>query len=293
MRLIFLMIMIPLVSFSVNVIFTPLEDLSLLLGPMLRAEESIFMVTYSLDHPLIIEALENAWKSGIDVRVISEVPPSNAHFPVQIDAESSLIHMKFVVIDGSILIIGSSNFTASSLHQFKNDILVFEDASLASHFVSFFMALWDERIPLLNVRSNKIFITNHQLELLVLSEISKARKSVKVMMFAFTHPKIWSTLKVLSSRGVKVEILVDKWFFKNSDLSKMPFSGFNVKLFKDFTVHSKVFIIDDSVVITGSANATVSAYSKNAEVILLIKDKDIVEKYLTYFDSVWQGGEER
>ncbi len=293
MKFILPAIMIPLVAFSVDVIFTPLENVDFILNLINEAESTIFMVTYSIDHPLVVEALERAWISGIDVKVISETVLANVRFPFQIDAESSLMHMKFMVVDSSKLLIGSSNFTVHSFHGSYNDLLLFTDKSLAQYFERFFIELWNGGILTMAVQHGDLLITNVELEKFVLSEVAKAKKSVKIMLFAFTHPQLWSTLKVLSSRGVKVEIIVDRWFFENSNLSRMPFSSFRFKVFEDFTVHSKLFIIDDRTVITGSANATKSAYTSNAEMMVLIKDEEIVSKYLSYFENVWQGGEDR
>ena len=43
--------------------------------------------------------------------------------------------------------------------------------------------------------------------------------------------------------------------------------------------HSKVMVIDEETVITGSFNFTKSAEDKNAENLLVIKDKEIAMKY--------------
>ncbi|AEH50467.1 phospholipase D-like domain-containing protein [Pseudothermotoga thermarum] len=291
MKVVLPLIMISLVGFSVNILFTPLEDVSKIVDLINSAENNVFIVTYSIDHPLIVESLQSAWNRGVNVKVICETLLLNVSFPIMLDVESSLMHMKFMVVDSSILALGSANFTTNSLHTSYNDILIFQDEFLATKFEDFFDELWHGNVQPFEVHLGKIYITNHQLEKTVLFELSKAKKSIKVMMFALSHPKVWSTLKVLASKGVRVDILVDRWFFKNSSLSKMPFSCFNLKVYNDFTVHSKLFIIDEETVITGSANATVSSYNANAEMLAVIKDKKIVEKYLKYFENVWQGGE--
>ncbi|MGA2619639.1 MAG: phospholipase D-like domain-containing protein [Thermoguttaceae bacterium] len=50
---------------------------------------------------------------------------------------------------------------------------------------------------------------------------------------------------------------------------------------KHAIAHNKVIIIDGQVVITGSFNFTDSAETRNAENLLVIRDKALAEKYTT------------
>jgi len=52
-------------------------------------------------------------------------------------------------------------------------------------------------------------------------------------------------------------------------------------------MHHKVFIIDNSTVITGSFNPTGAGNDKNDENVLIIHDKYIAEKYLREFKLVY------
>ncbi len=46
------------------------------------------------------------------------------------------------------------------------------------------------------------------------------------------------------------------------------------------TAHNKIMIFDGEIVITGSFNFTKQAEEKNAENLLIIKDKALAEKYV-------------
>ncbi|MEJ5229090.1 MAG: phospholipase D-like domain-containing protein [Pseudothermotoga sp.] len=283
--------MISFVALGIEVFFTPLVSVDVIVKQIESAQHTISLCTFTIDEPEIVMALENAVRRGVKVRVISESPLINSQIPAKIDAESSLFHMKVIVMDEKVLLLGSANFTVHSLFQSFNDFLILEDSDIASAFQYFFDDLWEGRSTGLTLNHPKIFITNLFIADTVLKELSKAKKTLDVAMYALTHPQVWATIKILSSRGVRVRVLIDEWFFRNSDLSKLPFGGMDLRVIKDFTLHSKLFIIDRQAVLTGSANATKSGYTSNAEMLVVIKDKNITRQYNEYFERLWMEGE--
>ncbi len=292
MKYIVLFLMISCTVLAQNAIFTPVESSAFIVDIIDHAEFSVSVCSFSIDEPKIIAALENAHRRGIKVRVISETPVESDSIPVRIDAESSLFHMKAIVVDEKTLILGSANFTTHSLFSSFNDILVIEDANLAFEFQQFFDDLWEGIERKVQFSGSKILIKNFELEQTVLEQICKASKTLDIAMYAMTHPQVWAALKILSSRGIHVRVLSDEWFFKNSSLSKLPFTGIQLKVIKDFTLHSKLFIIDGRTVVTGSANATKSGYSSNAEMLIIVEDKRICQEYVRYFERIWTEGVE-
>jgi phosphatidylserine/phosphatidylglycerophosphate/cardiolipin synthase-like enzyme len=68
----------------------------------------------------------------------------------------------------------------------------------------------------------------------------------------------------------------------------LEFQGAELK--KDnnsYSMHHKIFIIDNKTVITGSFNPSANADINNDENILIIHDKKIAKKYLEEFDYLW------
>ncbi len=291
MKYTILFLIISCLTLAHELIFTPLDSSASIADIIDLAEFSVSVCTFSIDEPKIVLALENAARRGVKVRVISEKPITNHYIPVKIDAESSLFHMKSIIVDEKVLIIGSANFTTHSLFSSYNDILIIRDAILSEAFQQFFDDLWVGLERRFEIASSKIHMRNFEIEEKVLGEISKASKTLDIAMYALTHPKVWAAIKILSSRGVRVRVLLDEWFFKNSNLSKLPFAGIQLKVIRGFTLHSKLFIIDERIVLTGSANATKSGYSSNAEMIILIQDRELCQRYRQYFEQIWMEGE--
>jgi len=283
--------MISFAALGIEVFFTPLMSSDVIVNQIDSAQQTISICTFSVDEPRIVKALESAVRRGVTVRIISENPLTNSRIPAKIDAESSLFHMKVIVIDEKILLLGSANFTVHSLFQSFNDFLILEDGDIAWAFQRFFDDLWEGRSTGLKLSNSEIFITNFFITDTVLCELGKAKKTLDVAMYALTHPQVWAMLKILSSRGVRVRVLIDEWFFKNSTLSKLPFGGIDLKVIRDFTLHSKLFIVDGKTVLTGSANATKSGYTSNAELLVVLKDKHITRQYNEYFERLWMEGE--
>ena len=80
-----------------------------------------------------------------------------------------------------------------------------------------------------------------------------------------------------------MEILLDKSNL-TAQYPSAPFvakAGIPVKIDSAHDIaHNKIMIIDGEIVITGSFNFTKSAEDKNAENLLVIRDKALAEKYI-------------
>ncbi|PUE61002.1 hypothetical protein B9Z36_03685 [Limnohabitans sp. Rim8] len=60
----------------------------------------------------------------------------------------------------------------------------------------------------------------------------------------------------------------------------------------EVTVHNKVMVIDEAIVITGSFNFTNSAASRNAENFLVLKSDELAQKYKLQWQNHWAHGVE-
>lgn len=118
---------------------------------------------------------------------------------------------------------------------------------------------------------------------LIVNTIMQAKHQILVQAYSFTSAPIIKALVLAKQRGIDVRILLDKsqvkakyssvTYLKNQD---MWFKIDN----KPAIAHNKIMIIDGETVITGSFNFTKAAQEKNAENLLIIRDKDLANKYL-------------
>jgi phosphatidylserine/phosphatidylglycerophosphate/cardiolipin synthase-like enzyme len=126
----------------------------------------------------------------------------------------------------------------------------------------------------------------------IVKELDNARSEILMEAYSFTSKEIASAILKAHKRGVHVEIILDK-----SNRSARYSSG-------DFTAHmgiptyinaayaiahNKIMIIDREIVITGSFNFTKAADEKNAENLLILRNKDLAGIYL----GNWENHRER
>ncbi|MDP2907473.1 MAG: phospholipase D family protein [Nanoarchaeota archaeon] len=118
----------------------------------------------------------------------------------------------------------------------------------------------------------------------IVQEINQAKKSVLVQAYSFTSAPIAGALSEANKReGMKVEVILDK-SQKTEKYSSADFlanSRIQVRIDSAHAIaHNKVIIIDEETVITGSFNFTKAAEERNAENLLIIKDKKLAQEYL-------------
>jgi phosphatidylserine/phosphatidylglycerophosphate/cardiolipin synthase-like enzyme len=117
----------------------------------------------------------------------------------------------------------------------------------------------------------------------IIKEIDQSKTEIFVQAYSFTSAPIAKALLNAHKRGVKVQAILDKSqkTVKYSSATFLYNTG--VPTFIDARhaiAHNKIMIIDRETVITGSFNFTKAAEDKNAENLLVIKNKEIAKAYL-------------
>lgn len=116
----------------------------------------------------------------------------------------------------------------------------------------------------------------------IVNELSNAKKSVLVQAYSFTSAPIAKAILEAQRRNVSVQVILDR-SQKTDKYSSLTFLRNNgVPTFidaKHAIAHNKVMVIDGETVITGSFNFTKAAEEKNAENLLVIRDKKLARQY--------------
>lgn len=137
-------------------------------------------------------------------------------------------------------------------------------------------------------RLEAIFSPGGGIESRIVEEIGAARKQIRVQMYIFTSKRIAEALCQAAKRGVSVEVILDKSQEKATygPWRTMRRDGVNVYFDSDHeTANSKIVLIDDRVVITGSYNFTKAAEEKNAENVLIVHDRSVFQAYRENFEN--------
>lgn len=116
----------------------------------------------------------------------------------------------------------------------------------------------------------------------IVSEINRAKSEILVQAYSFTSEKIAIALVDAHTRGVSIQIILDKSQV-TARLSAAAFTSSNgIPTFidrKHAIAHNKVMIIDNLTVITGSFNFTKAAEESNAENLLIVRSSALAQLY--------------
>ena len=112
-------------------------------------------------------------------------------------------------------------------------------------------------------------------------------------MYSFTDKTIAEALisKKKESNNFEVTVLLDKQQVQSGSSQKdyLINNGINVKVCKSKVQHTKIIIIDDKAVFTGSYNLTNNARKKNDETLNILKSEKDVMFHIKYFKKRFGG----
>jgi phosphatidylserine/phosphatidylglycerophosphate/cardiolipin synthase-like enzyme len=275
-----------------------------------QARESVLLIVYSLTDPAIIAALKKKAEEGLAVSVICDAKAS-AGIAAKLGKKVSLLrrfstglmHQKIVVIDHTQTWIGSANMTTDSLQTHGNLVMAIGGEALARTIEEKASQMDEE--TLLSLVPQKNFSTHGQtLQLWFLPDhketsskelinlLRSAEKTIRVAMFTWTRRDFAEELVKAAKRGVKVETALDYTSAKGASShiaeylqqNKIPLQlGATSSL-----LHHKFVLIDDKILVNGSANWTKAAFTQNDECFVILKDltKEQIDKMHTLWHAI-------
>ncbi len=121
------------------------------------AQNSIRFMTFSYTLEPLGDAMLNRAAAGVDIQGIFErtgsetiysrmTPLFCAGVPVRQDGNRYILHHKVIVIDRSIVIIGSFNFSNNAATSNDENLLIVQDANLAAQYLAEFDRRWAEAL---------------------------------------------------------------------------------------------------------------------------------------------------
>lgn len=146
-----------------------------------------------------------------------------------------------------------------------------------------------ERLPLAGATVEACFTPGEDCAGVVVAAIGEALHSVRVLAYGFTAPRILAALVDARRRGVDVRLVLDGSNLKDrySKAREAAAAGITVRIDSSVAIaHSKVVLVDDALVLTGSYNFTVSANRRNAENLLIVRGSlPLAKRMRTFFEE--------
>ena len=272
-----------------------------------QATHSIDVAVYRISLDLFLTALEGACSRGVLVRVLSEYSHSlsdrdNGCIDLKFASNSRLMHHKFMIVDRDLVWTSSANWTETSFYLDANNSVVLRSPQIARVYQSEFDQMFESgRFGTEKTDSNTERFRSSELELeihfspsdnpreRILELINQASSSIKLAVYAMTDNEIYEALQRAMRRGVRIDALWD-FLFQNgcqyTEADEWLRQGIGIVEAMPGLLHHKFAVIDEEVVITGSANWSLSGMERNDENVLIIHSQDIAALYTAQFDRI-------
>ena len=119
---------------------------------------------------------------------------------------------------------------------------------------------------------------------------SGARHSIRVALFTLTHPNLVDELIIAHRRGVDVTLVLDLHSALGASaesVAALKHAGISVRLSKGVQLfHHKFALIDDRILVTGSANWTKAAFTKNSDCLIALHN--LVPEQKAFMSYLWK-----
>ncbi len=138
----------------INAYFSPEDNVEKIINNRLKkAKSSIRFMAFSFTSDVIAETMISRFKEGITVEGVFERKGSNSEhseftkmmiegLPVTKDRNYKIMHHKVIIIDDSIVITGSFNFSKNANRKNDENILIIESREIASKYNEEFFRIY-------------------------------------------------------------------------------------------------------------------------------------------------------
>src|SRR6266496_3909227 len=289
-----------------------------------KAQTTIDITSFDLNLPSFVNAVIAAQQRGVQVRIVydgkngsqkldaAQSPTGqdfdavttlqNAGIQLVNDGRSNgLMHDKILIIDSKVLFMGSWNMSYNDTYRNNNNLLEITDPTLIANYQAKFNELFVDKqfgthakigsqTQQLTIGGTKVlnyFSPVDDVMDKLVGLVNGAQKSVRFMIFTYTDANLASAMIARYKAGVDVAGVIENRGASQGALVPLACAKVPVKVDGNkYTMHHKVIIIDNSIVVTGSFNFTKSADTANDDNVIVIYDPSVAQQYLDEFNRV-------
>lgn len=279
---------------SVQLFEEPEAGIVPLLDAINKAQNRVDVFMYLFTNQQLAEALVNAEKRGVRVRVLLEDKPyGGARTPKEIKerlvvagAEVRLCpprfqfcHAKFMIVDDGAWLM-TANWTKAAFTK-NREVLIKFTASEAVKFLSqVFEADW--RGLVFRSRLGPIVTSPETSRSAVQELITGAQKEILIATEVWEDDLVEDLIRQAENRGVTVRLLLP--YKKKSPDGFLPRE---TRMLKKPYLHEKVMIIDGKIALVGSLNMTANSFDQNREVSVILNEPVLVDQLRTWWLRDW------
>lgn len=265
-----------------------------------NAQKKIYLETYILTETRIQEALKRASKRWLEIKVVLEKNPymafniNNKSFENLTKAsinvawsdsnDFSLNHSKFIIID-DFAYISTGNFSYSTFTKNRDYYIKISDSEIIDNLNKIFLADYSGEKN--NFFHPNIVMSPYNSRDVFTKIIQSAQQTLDIYAQYFSDEDIEFLLEQSAKKWVKIRAIIRK----NSDdeidpsITTLQNAGVEIYTLSSPSMHSKMFLVDNSYVFLWSVNLSSYSLDKNRELWLMIKNPEIIEKMSVFFQK--------
>jgi phosphatidylserine/phosphatidylglycerophosphate/cardiolipin synthase-like enzyme len=282
----------------------PDDGVGVIVSAINRAQKSIDMTMYLLTDREVIAALKGSVTRHVRVRALLEQHPVGNGPGNQgiydtlradgVDVKWSnpafrLTHEKSLVLDGTSALIGSANFTFSSVTSNREYGMLDTDPADAMADEAIFQADWN-RTSVSPTRPDLVVAPiNARQKLTAL--VAGAQKTLLAEQEELEDPGIDDALAAAAKRGVAVRVIVPTASagtdYNAAGIQRIAAAGAQVHRLAKPYVHAKMFLADAQTLYVGSANVSTSSLDYTRELGLIMSNPDAIQRVTQTFEQDW------
>ncbi|MBC8171678.1 MAG: hypothetical protein H7X77_08390 [Anaerolineae bacterium] len=279
-----------------------------------QVQKTLDIVGFEWNSTILTQAVLKAKSRGVTIRMVADNEHTlededstigqlvTAGIPIVYDQRSAFMHDKFMIMDSTTVWTGSTNWTSNDVYRNNNNLLMLRSTRAVTTYQAEFNEMFEQKSfgkssPSANTAIYQqdgipiqiLFASENQVMPVIITELGTATTRIRFMAFSFTYDALGDALLAKIGQGVPVEGIFEARGSETafSELKRLFCTGMDIRQDGNkFTFHHKVFIIDNTAVITGSFNFSENAVSSNDENVVIIKDPDLVSQYIVEYERM-------
>lgn len=249
-----------------------------------QGKHSIYLRVFGLTDQKILKTLLH--KSS-DVNMVLEYDPKGGRPSLELQGlqafqGSKLLHEKILIIDESLIFLGSLNFTESSFDLHQNLWAGIYSPQLAQALLNSEQSTGHYQLGEQFLHYYRMPRAGQAAKKILYQTLDAAQTSIAVCAFALTDKHLLQKLLEKQSAGVKVDCFFDEHLVTNTIKdSNLLYTVHSQSL---GLMHHKWIMVDEETLFFGSANFSEAAFTKNEDIFLMISD--LTTEQIKFFQDI-------
>ena len=294
---------------SRSVIVLPDDTAKPILEAIHRAETSLRVKMFVFSHPELIQAVIDAHKRGVKVRVMlnperrdgekenGETRKTLTEAGVEVidsNPEFDVTHEKSMVIDDKTAFVQSLNWEVRNLTETRDYAIVTSHKHEVDEVMECFDADWDRKKFSSGDHSHLIWCVGNGRQRIG-QLIDSAKHTLWLQNERYQDPTIIEHLIRAHARGVKIYIMArpphklkkEKLIEGVSGLRCLMDLGVKINKLHKVKLHGKLLLADDKRAIIGSINLAPGSFDSRRELAIEVDDPHIIKRIAQILQHDW------